>query len=66
MTDTISTEEEQALARVAMFAARVKDNKQLRSIVGTAQLGLQRQVYAQIVPHLSFKPQTFRKLMRNA
>jgi hypothetical protein len=64
--DTVSTEEEQALARIVMFSSRVKDNKQLRSIIDTAQIGLQRQVYAQIVPHLSFKPQSFRKLMRHA
>ena len=64
--DTQSSEEDQAQVRIAYLASLIHDEKQLRNIVGSAQLGLQRGVYNQLVPHLSFTPRTFRKLMRNA
>lgn len=64
--ETVATDQEQATAKIAMFAGRIKDNDQLRAIVRSAQLGLQRGVYNQIVPYLSFKPQSFRKLIRHA
>ena len=66
ITDNQSSEEDQAQARIAYLASLIRDEKQLRQVVGSAQLGLRKGVYDQLLPHLSFTPRTFRKLMRNA
>jgi hypothetical protein len=66
LNDTQSSEEDRAQVRIAYLASLIHDEKQLRQVVNSAQLGLQRGVYNQLLPHLSFKPRNFRKLMRNA
>jgi hypothetical protein len=64
--DTMSTEEELAQTQIADLAAQIKDEKQLRSILLAAHIGLRWGVYNQIVPHLTFKPREYRKLMKHA
>lgn len=65
-TDCELTEQEACDVRIAELARQIKDEKQLRKILLTAQIGLRKGVYLQILPHLSFKPREYRKLMRHA
>jgi hypothetical protein len=66
ITEAGLTEQQAADLRIHELAGRIKDEKQLRAILVTTVLGLRRGVYNKLVPHLSFKPRTFRKLMREA
>jgi hypothetical protein len=65
-TEQPLNEHQEATLRIHELAAKIKDEKQLQAILKTAIYGLRRGVYDQLVPHLSFKPRPYRKLMRNA
>ena len=65
-TEQPLTEQQEAELRIHELAAKIKDEKQLQAILKTTILGLRRGVYNQLLPHLSFKPRPYRKLMRNA
>lgn len=64
-TEQPLTEQQEAEFRIHELAAKIRDEKHLRAILMTAILGLRPKVYKQLVPHLSFTPRPFRKLMRN-
>lgn len=66
INDTESSEEDKAQLLIADLASRIKDDKQLRSVLLAAHIGMRQGVYHQILPHLSFTPRSYRKLMRHA
>lgn len=63
-TETELTQEQRAELKIHELAAAIENNYQLRKVVGNAVIGLRKAVYEQIVPHLSFKPLPYKKLMQ--
>jgi len=66
MNDRATTDVEYEEAVIAELSSKIKDEKELRRILLSATLGLRKGVYNNILPHLTFKPRSFRKLMRDA
>jgi hypothetical protein len=64
-TEQALTEEQAAELRIHELAQKIRDEEHLRFILRQSKIGLRRQVYEQIVPHLKFSPRSYRKLMKH-
>ena len=51
-----------ALFRIQMLAKGIRNNRELRRVVRSAEPPLQEGVYAMIVPHLKFTPLPFERI----